>query len=135
MLVSDFHYDLPPASIAQEPLADRASSRLLHLVRQNKTWQDRAFRKFPDLLRPDDLLVLNNTRVFPARLYGRRSGERAQPVSSQNPAARDFLQGRVEVLLTHQLRDNPIEWEYLVRAGRKIGIGEKVYFDRHTPSE
>src|ERR1700722_4692967 len=128
MLVSDFHYDLPPASIAQEPLADRASSRLLHLLRKNKTWHDRAFRDFPDLLRPDDLLVLNNTRVFPARLHGHRSGERAQPLSPQNPAARNFLRGRVEVLLTHQISEDPNEWECLVRPGRKIGIGEKLSF-------
>ena len=47
-----------------------------------------------------DLLVVNNTRVFPARLYGRRSGERSYPLSPHNPASRDFLQGRVEVLLT-----------------------------------
>jgi S-adenosylmethionine:tRNA ribosyltransferase-isomerase len=128
MLVSDFHYDLPPENIAQEPLADRASSRLLHLRRENNTWQDRAFRAFPDLLRPDDLLVLNNTRVFPARLYGRRSGEHAQPISPQNPAARDFLSGRIEVLLTHQVSEDPSEWECLVRPGRKIGIGEKLSF-------
>jgi S-adenosylmethionine:tRNA ribosyltransferase-isomerase len=74
VLVSDFHYHLPPELIAQEPLPDRAASRLLHLDRQTQTWQDRAFRQFPDLLRSGDLLVLNNTRVFPARLYGHRSG-------------------------------------------------------------
>ena len=107
MLVSDFHYDLPPESIAQEPLADRASSRLLHVLREKETWQDRSFRDFPDLLRPDDLLVLNNTRVFPARLFGHRSGEHAQRLSPQNPAARDFLRGRVEVLLTHQISEDP----------------------------
>jgi len=131
MLVSDFHYDLPPESIAQEPLADRAASRLLHLHRgkeDRERWDDRSFREFPDLLRPDDLLVLNNTRVFPARLYGHRSGERAQPLSPQNPAARDFLRGRVEVLLTRQVSEHPNEWECLVRPGRKIGIGERLYF-------
>ncbi len=138
MLVSDFHYDLPPERIAQEPLADRAGSRLLHVNRLNgawpgQSWQDRKFREFPDLLRPDDLLVLNNTRVFPARLYGHRSGQRAQPLSPHNPAARDFLRGQVEVLLTRQLADDPNEWECLVRPGRKIGIGEKLYFDK--PSE
>ena len=139
MLVSDFHYDLPPDSIAQEPLPDRAASRLLHLLRKDETWEDRAFRDFPDLLRPDDLLVLNNTRVFPARLYGHRSGERAQPLSPQNPAARDFLRGRIEVLLTHQISEDPNEWECLVRPGRKIGIGEKLSFGGlrtdNTPSE
>jgi S-adenosylmethionine:tRNA ribosyltransferase-isomerase len=128
MLVSDFQYDLPPERIAQEPLADRAGSRLLHLNRLPGSWLDRRFREFPDLLRPDDLLVVNNTRVFPARLYGHRSGQRAQPLSPHNPAARDFLRGRIEVLLTRQVADNPNEWECLVRPGRKIGIGEKLYF-------
>src|SRR6266481_91884 len=127
MLVSDFHYDLPPDRIAQEPLPDRAGSRLLHLSRPG-SWQDRSFREFPDLLRSDDLLVLNNTRVFPARLYGHRSGQRAEPLSPHNPAARDFLRGRIEVLLTRQVADNPNEWECLVRPGRKIGIGERLYF-------
>ena len=128
VLVSDFHYDLPPGRIAQDPLPDRAGSRLLHLERRAASVQDRMFREFPDLLRPDDLLVLNNTRVFPARLYGHRSGHRAQPVSRHNPAARDFLQGRVEVLLTRQVSITPNEWECLVRPGRKIGVGEKLYF-------
>jgi S-adenosylmethionine:tRNA ribosyltransferase-isomerase len=80
------------------------------------------------VLRADDLLVLNNTRVFPARLYGHRSGHRAQAVSRQNPAAHDFLRGRVEVLLTRQVSADPNEWECLVKPGRKIGVGEKLYF-------
>ena len=139
MLVSDFHYDLPPERIAQEPLADRAGSRLLHLNRRNldrepRAWQDRNFREFPDLLRSGDLLVVNNTRVFPARLYGYRRGQRAQALSPHNPAARDFLRGRVEVLLTRQVADDPNEWECLVRPGRKIGVGEKLYF-RHPSGD
>ena len=128
VLVSEFHYELPPERIAQEPLADRAASRLLHLDRRTGATADRRFRDFPLLLRPDDLLVVNNTRVFPARLYGHRSGNRAQPVSPRNPAARDFLRGRVEVLLTRQLSTDPNEWECLVHPGRKIGVGEKLYF-------
>jgi S-adenosylmethionine:tRNA ribosyltransferase-isomerase len=128
VLVSDFHYDLPPERIAQDPLPERAASRMLHLDRRAATQQDRMFREFPDLLRLDDLLVVNNTRVFPARLYGHRSGRRAQPLSPHNPAARDFLQGRVEVLLTRQVSVDPNDWECLVRPGRKIGIGEKLYF-------
>ncbi len=143
MLVSDFHYDLPPECIAQEPLPRRSASRLLHLIRtpgsgqgqnwqgqtwQGQNWEDRSFREFPSLLRPDDLLVVNNTRVFPARLYGHRSGQRAQPLSPRNRAARDFLRGRIEVLLTRQMPEDPNEWECLVRPGRKIGIGEKLYF-------
>jgi S-adenosylmethionine:tRNA ribosyltransferase-isomerase len=132
VLVSDFHYDLPSELIAQEPLADRAGSRLLHLDRRAQSWQDRPFRDLPDLLRSGDLIVLNNTRVFPARLYGQRSGERAHPVSPHNPAARDFLRGRIEVMLTRQLSENPNEWECLVRPGRKIGIGEKLSFGDST---
>jgi S-adenosylmethionine:tRNA ribosyltransferase-isomerase len=128
VLVSDFHYDLPPGLIAQDPLADRAGSRMLHLTRASGKWRDRTFREFPDLLRPGDVLVVNNTRVFPARLYGHRSGERAQPLSPHNPASREFLRGRVEVLLTRQVSADPNEWECLVRPGRKIGIGEKIFF-------
>src|SRR5580704_622246 len=128
MLVSDFDYELPRELIAKEPLADRAGSRLLFLSRPSQSWQDRQFREFPGLLRPDDLLVVNNTRVFPARLFGRRSGQLAHPLGPNNPAARDFLRGRIEVLLTRQVSDDPNEWECLVRPGRKIGIGEKLYF-------
>jgi len=126
VLVSDFDFNLPEELIAQEALADRSSSRLLHLSRSSGHFEDRKFTDFPGLLRPGDLLVLNSSRVFPARLYGRRAGLRAQPVSSRNPAARDFLHGRVEVLLTRQV--GPLEWEALVRPGRKIGVGEKIFF-------
>lgn len=128
MLVSDFNYYLPKELIAQEPLADRAASRLLHVARGKEQLQDRRFRDFPDLLRPDDLVVFNNTRVFPARLYGRRSGSRAQPISPNNPAAKNFLHGRVEVLLTQQISQQPNEWECLVHPGRKIGVGERLFF-------
>ncbi|MBA3912853.1 MAG: tRNA preQ1(34) S-adenosylmethionine ribosyltransferase-isomerase QueA [Acidobacteriales bacterium] len=128
MLVSRFDYHLPPELIAQEPLADRAGSRLLHLQRASSACRDACFRDFPDLLRADDLVVFNNTRVFPARLYGHRSETRAQPVSPNNRAAREFLRGRVEVLLTRQLSETPNEWECLVRPGRKIGVGEKLSF-------
>jgi S-adenosylmethionine:tRNA ribosyltransferase-isomerase len=147
MLVSEFQYDLPPERIAQEPLPDRASSRLLRLRRPDLvrthsdpahagrpgSWQDRTFREFPSLLRADDLLVLNNTRVFPARLYGHRA-QLAQALGTRDRAACDFLAGRivagrVEVLLTRKLADDPNEWECLVRPGRKIGIGEKLYFN------
>src|SRR5438876_8500675 len=126
--VSDFHYQLPQELIAQEPLPDRSASRLLHLERASGVLHDRCFRSFPDLLRPDDLVVFNNTKVFPARLFGRRSGSKAQPVSAQNPASREFLQGKAEVLLTRRLSEEPNEWECLVRPGRKIGIGERLFF-------
>jgi S-adenosylmethionine:tRNA ribosyltransferase-isomerase len=151
VLVSDFHYELPEELIAQEPLADRADSRLLHLqcgagecvARERAPGQsaagqldgcqlhDRQFRDFPELLRPSDLVVFNNTRVFPARLFGRRGGVRSQAVSPRNPASRNFLQGRIEVLLTRQLQRDPNEWECLVRPGRKIGVGEHLFFGEH----
>jgi S-adenosylmethionine:tRNA ribosyltransferase-isomerase len=126
VLVSDFDFQLPEELIAQEPLADRSASRLLHLHRESGIFEDRQFRDFPFLLRPDDLLVINNSRVFPARLFGRRSGKRAQPLSPRNPASKDFLHGQVEVLLTRQVA--PGQWQALVRPGRKIGIGENIFF-------
>jgi S-adenosylmethionine:tRNA ribosyltransferase-isomerase len=128
VLVSDFHFHLPDELIAQEPPAARDASRMLHLQRTGGHYADRQFRDFPELLCPGDLLVFNNTRVFPARLYGRREGARAQPVSPRNPAARDHLHGRIEVLLTRQLSADPNDWECLVRPGRKIGVGERLFF-------
>ncbi|HEY5177426.1 MAG TPA: tRNA preQ1(34) S-adenosylmethionine ribosyltransferase-isomerase QueA [Terriglobales bacterium] len=128
MLVSDFDYRLPEELIAQEPLPDRAASRLLHLSRSDDRLGDLVFRDFPQLLRPGDLLVFNNTKVLPARLFGHRSGSRAQRLSTQNPATKDFLRGRVEVLLTKQLSADPPEWEALVHPGRKLGLGERIYF-------
>ena len=127
MLVSEFHYHLPAELIAQEPLAERAASRLLHLDRASGDLKDLYFRSLPDLLRRDDLVIFNNTRVLPARLYGRRAGTRAQTVSPQNPAAQEFLKGRVEVLLTSQVSREPNTWECLVRPGRKIGVGERLF--------
>lgn len=126
--MSDFNYHLPLELIAQEPLAERSASRMMRLWRQSGTLEDRHFVDFGELLRPTDLVVFNNTRVFPARLFGRRSGARVQPLSAQNPAPRDFLKGRIEVLLTRQVSEDPNEWECLVRPGRKIGIGEGLYF-------
>jgi S-adenosylmethionine:tRNA ribosyltransferase-isomerase len=131
VLVSDFDFHLPEELIAQEALADRSSSRLLHLLRSSGGFEDRKFADFPGLLRAGDLLVLNNSRVFPARLFGRRAGLNAQPVSPNNPASRDFLQGRVEVMLTRQLGtlgSGASEWQALVRPGRKIGVGERIFF-------
>jgi S-adenosylmethionine:tRNA ribosyltransferase-isomerase len=127
VLVSDFNFHLPDDLIAQEPLAERDGARMLHLQRGGG-YADRLFRDLPDLLQPGDLLVFNNTRVFPARLYGRREGARARPASPHNPAARDFLHGRIEVLLTRQISTEPNDWECLVRPGRKIGVGEWLFF-------
>jgi S-adenosylmethionine:tRNA ribosyltransferase-isomerase len=126
VLVSEFDYQLPEELIAQEALPEREMSRMLRLSRAGGQVEDRLFREFPELLRPDDLVVFNNTRVLPARLYGHRSGSRAYPLSAQNPASRDFLRGSIEVLLTKQVSAD--EWECLVRPGRKIGIGERLFF-------
>jgi S-adenosylmethionine:tRNA ribosyltransferase-isomerase len=131
VLVSDFNYYLPDELIAQEPLTDRAASRMLRMDRGSGEIHDASFRDFPELLTPGDLAVFNNTRVFPARLYGRRSGAKSQPLSARNPASRDFLQGRVEVLLTKHISEQPNEWECLVRPGRKIGVGERIFFGDH----
>jgi S-adenosylmethionine:tRNA ribosyltransferase-isomerase len=99
---------------------------MLHLSRETGKLCDTQFTEFSTLMRPSDLMVVNNSRVFPARLLGRRSGSRAQPVSPRNPAARNFLQGEVEVLLTRQTGE--LEWQALVRPGRKIGVGERLSF-------
>jgi S-adenosylmethionine:tRNA ribosyltransferase-isomerase len=131
VLVSDFNFVLPEELIAQEPPSDRAASRLLRLDRGSHRLRNAHFRDFPDLLRLDDLVVFNNTRVFPARLYGRRSGLKAQPLSPENPASRDFLRGQIEVLLTRQLSHQPNEWGCLVRPGRKIGVDEHLFFGEH----
>jgi len=128
VLVSEFAYALPADLIAQEPFADRSASRLLRLNRQTGGLTDATFGDFPDVLRSDDLVVFNNTRVFPARLYGRRSGSKAQPLSAHNPASREFLRGQIEVLLTKQISREPNEWECMVRPGRKIGLGERLFF-------
>lgn len=135
MLVSEFDYHLPDELIARQPLPDRAAARMLHIERSRDLVEDRAFRELPELLRPDDLLVLNNTKVLPARLYGHRSGSRAQPLSGENPAAKEFLRGRVEVLLTKQLPGSGLEWEALVHPGRKLGVGERLYFGRDASEQ
>jgi S-adenosylmethionine:tRNA ribosyltransferase-isomerase len=125
--VSDFDYHLPEELIAQHALEDRAAARMLHLRREHEPGRDvsdRNFRDLPRLLRPGDLVVVNNSRVFPARLFGRRAGTRAQPLSPRNPASREFLQGKVEVLLARNLA--PYTWECLVHPAKKIGIGERL---------
>ena len=128
MLVSDFNFNLPEELIAQQPLADRAASRMLHLDRSTGEYRDDWFRHFPELLRPDDLVVFNNTRVLPARLFGRRAGLHAQPLSPANSAMKEFLHGRVEVLLTKQIEREPQTWDCLARPGRKIRVGERILF-------
>jgi S-adenosylmethionine:tRNA ribosyltransferase-isomerase len=120
----DFH--LPPERIAQYPLPERDASRILLLDRSSGHWQDRQFRELPDLLRGDELVVLNNARVLPARLFGHRAGVHAQAPGHNNPARNEFLRAPIEVLLVRQL--SPGTWETLVRPGRKIPTGEQIIF-------
>jgi S-adenosylmethionine:tRNA ribosyltransferase-isomerase len=114
VLVSDFDFHLPDELIAQEPLAERAASRMLHLKRDSGDFVDGLFVEFPDLLRPDDLVVFNNTRVFPARLFGEKTSSKAT--------------GKIEVLLTRQLPDVPNDWQCLMRPGKKIREGDRLRF-------
>ncbi|HEY7338188.1 MAG TPA: tRNA preQ1(34) S-adenosylmethionine ribosyltransferase-isomerase QueA [Bryobacteraceae bacterium] len=111
MLLQEFDYRLPSELIAQEPLQDRAASRMLVLNRQAGTWEDRAFRDFPSYLHPGDCLVLNDSRVFPSRLYGHRESGRG---------------GRVEVFLTKPISPDRLTWEALVHPGRKMRTGERI---------
>src|SRR5579864_264955 len=124
MRLDDIEYHLPPGQIAQRPLDRRDSSRLLLLSRSEGNMEDRLFVDLPDLLRGDELIILNNTRVIPARLFGRRAGVRAQPPS--RTTRREHLTGKVEVFLARQL--DPQTWEALVRPGRKVQTGERVLF-------
>jgi S-adenosylmethionine:tRNA ribosyltransferase-isomerase len=125
--LADFDYQLPDDLIAQEPPADRSGARMLVLHRREQRWEDRSFRDFPSLLGPGDCLALNDSRVFPARLYGRREGVRSMPVGKNNPKLHEHLSGRVEVFLLRPKGDRL--WEALVRPGRKMRVGERVAFE------
>lgn len=126
MLLSDFQFDLPPDLIAQAPLPERDASRMLLLHKSEKSWEDSSFRMLPDLLRGDELIVVNNARVIPARLFGRREGVRSETPGQSPRTVREFLTSPIEVLLTRQVA--PDEWEALVRPGRKMRVGERVNF-------
>ena len=110
MKTSDFYYELPQELIAQDPLPDRSSSRLLVLNRRDGSLCHRSFKDIPDYLNPGDCLVINDTKVIPARLYGHR----------------DQTGGLVEVLLLKRTAAD--EWECLVRPGKKARPGEKLIF-------
>jgi S-adenosylmethionine:tRNA ribosyltransferase-isomerase len=110
MLLTDFDYELPEELIAQEPLAERDASRMLVVDRQSGKWEDRTFRDFTDYLQPDDLVVVNNSRVIPARLLGRRKESG----------------GRVEIFLVRELE--PLVWEALVRPGSRLHTKARVVF-------
>ena len=110
MRVSDFDYDLPAELIAQHPLSERDASRMLIVDRATQTWRDSTFASLPDCLRANDVLVLNNTRVVPARLLGQRS-----------PSG-----GAVELLLLRELE--PSVWSALARPARRLPTGTQITF-------
>jgi S-adenosylmethionine:tRNA ribosyltransferase-isomerase len=110
MHISDFDYELPPELIAQKPLAERAASRMLVVDRAAQTWSDSQFKQFPEFLRANDAVVLNNTRVFPARLQGERS-----------PTG-----GAVELLLIREIESHI--WEALARPARRLHKGSRIVF-------
>ncbi len=126
MLLTEFDYHLPEERIAQEPLEDRAASRMLVLHRAEGRWEDRAFRELPRFLAPGDCLVLNDSRVFPSRLFGRRSGVGALPVGKKNPTRHEHLQALIEVFLLRPVSEDRKTWQALVHPGRKMRIGERV---------
>jgi S-adenosylmethionine:tRNA ribosyltransferase-isomerase len=110
VLISDFDYDLPEELIAQQPLDRRDASRMLVLNRANQTFQDSSFTSLPNYLRLEDVLVLNNTKVFPARLIGERV-----------PTG-----GAVELLLLREIEPNV--WEALARPARRLRAGSRLGF-------
>ncbi len=109
MQLSDFDYQLSDDLIAQEPLTQRDGSRMLVLNRETSTFRDDTFTTFPDRLNPGDVLVLNNTRVFPARLFG----------TSDSGA-------RVEIFLVNRISDSI--WEALARPARRLREGKLIKF-------
>lgn len=101
---SDFHYELPDELIASRPLAERSASRMMVVHRESSTIEHRMFREFPEFLQPHDLLVLNDTRVIPARVFSD--------------------DGKIELLCLDRLAPN--EWRCLVKPGKKMKVGRTV---------
>jgi len=118
VLVSDFDFHLPEEQIAQTPPADRAGARMLTLNRETGAYADRSFHDFPGMLLDGDVLVLNNSRVIPARLFAHRAGLHTQAGHKST--------GRIQVLLTEQISE--WEWKVLARPGRKVLTGEVLTF-------
>ena len=116
LLVEDFDFPLPAELIAQQPPEERGRSRMLAMDRATGALRDASFVDLPSLLNPGDLLVLNDSRVIPARLYARRTAVRDR----QEPT------GQVQVLLTEPAGDNC--WRTLVKPGKKVGVGEHLVF-------
>lgn len=127
MNLEKFGYNLPSELVAQYPARRREDARMLVVHRAEGRFFDSQFRRLPEYLGPGDVLVVNNSRVLPARLLGRRAGVRAQAVGKRNPAKREHLTSLIEVLLIRPLGDGT--WEALVRPGRKVLPGEQLIFE------
>lgn len=110
MKVTDYYFDLPQEQIAQDPLEDRSSSRLLVLDKETGEYSHHVFREITEFLKPGDCLVLNNTKVIPARLFGEKEG----------------TQAKIEILLLKR-KENDV-WETLVKPGKKAKVGTKIIF-------
>src|ERR1043165_7689458 len=110
MRISDFDYELPSELIAQTPLEQRDASRMLVLDRSQQSWTDANFRDFIQYLRPNDVVVVNNSRVIPARLLGRR----------------EESGGQVEIFLVREIEAGV--WETLVRPGGRLQKGARASF-------
>ncbi len=136
--VDDFDFDLPPELIAQQPPAERGSSRMLVMDRATGAVRDARFADLPSMLQRGDLLVLNDSRVIPARLFAQRIGGRstshptldAKNAPSMGHGTRNIKRnepaGRIEVLLTESAGEN--RWRALVKPGRKAGAGDRLAF-------
>lgn len=116
MKITDFDFQLPDELIAQKPLEKRENSRMLCLNRATQNWQDNYFFDFPNLLKKEDVIVLNNTKVFPARLLG----------ISETGA-------QVEIFLVREIEKNV--WETLARPARRLKIGKRILFGKKLTAE
>lgn len=114
---TDFFYNLPDTLIAQEPIEPRDASRMMVLDRESKTINHRIFRDIVDLIPPDTMIVVNDTRVFPARLYLEKSETGA----------------RIEVFLLKQLDDAAAEWRCLIRPSKRVQKGTQLAFPDGCP--
>ena len=121
MKTSDFYYDLPKELIAQDPLADRTGSRLMVLHRDTGKTEHKHFYEIINYLNPGDCLVINDTKVIPARLIGERLHRTDGPVKEP-----DVPGAKVEVLLLKRLSES--RWETLVKPGKRCRVGDRVSF-------
>ncbi len=115
-MISDFNYELPDELIAQNPLEKRENSRMLVVNRADKSSEDEQFYNFPKFLKKDDVIVLNNTKVFPARLFGK----------SETGA-------KVELFLVSEVENQT--WETLARPARRLSAGKKIFFGENLTAE